>query len=144
MIPLLAKGDSFEKPELKKVKCNIVEMARKQNVEFFDVVSTIDDIKSENDRNLIKSECLIDHALAPCPPFAIINPSQIKSLKNGASEYKRLGRNYEWGFVDSLDPNNSDFTRLHKLVLKYIRKELIKTMDLKYDEWVKETSKAKC
>jgi septin family protein len=59
----------------------------------------------------------------------IINPSQIKTEKGtGGCDYKRLGRNYEWGFVDSLDPNNSDFTRLHKLVLKYIRKELEKTM----------------
>jgi len=78
VIPLLAKGDSFEKPELKKVKSNIVEMAQKQKVEFFDVVSTIDDIRNETQRNLIKQECLTDHALAPCPPFAIINPSHIK------------------------------------------------------------------
>lgn len=90
-------------------------------MKFFDVVSTIDDIQDETKREIIKKECLTDHKLAPCPPFAIINPSYIKSETNGGSEYKRLGRNYEWGFVDSLDPNNSDFVRLHKLVLKYIR-----------------------
>ena len=86
-------------------------------------------------------DCLTDHKLAPCPPFAIINPSQIKiSSKEGG---KRFGRHYNWGFVDSFDPDNSDFTRLHKLVLKYIRKELIETMDQKFKLFIDSEVKAK-
>ena len=54
-----------------------------------------------------------------------------------------LGRNYEWGFVDSLDPKNSDFNRLHKLVLKYIREELVSTMKLKYGKFEGKLSEMK-
>ena len=75
VIPLLAKGDSFEKAELKKVKSNIVEQAKTLGAQFFDIVSTINDIQDEKEREMIRKECLTDHAMGSCPPFAIINPS---------------------------------------------------------------------
>ena len=75
VIPLLAKGDSFEPAEMRQVKENIMQLASKLDVRFFDVEGTINDIKDETNRELIRAECLTDHKLAPCPPFAIINPS---------------------------------------------------------------------
>ena len=92
-------------------------------------MSIINEIKDDEKRETIKKECLTDHEMGSCPPFAIINPSCIKTQADGKD---RLGRFYPWGFVDCLDPDNSDFTRLHKLVLKYIRVELIGTMHSKY------------
>jgi len=74
-------------------------------------------------------ECLTEHFLAPCPPFSIINPSQIKVNRDGK---KLLGRNYGWGFADCFNPDNSDFSRLHKLVLRHVRSELIATAQQKY------------
>ena len=111
--------------ELKEVKRNIVQKADQFGINFFNIKSTLEDIEDENKRESIIKECLSDHNLAPCPPFSIINPSQIKCDENGQ---KILGRNYGWGFADSLNPENSDFNRLHKLVLRYLRSELIWTM----------------
>lgn len=48
IIPLIGKGDSFEKAELKKVRRSIVQRAFELGVKFFDVVSTLDDIQCEN------------------------------------------------------------------------------------------------
>ena len=138
VIPVLAKGDSYTQEELKIVKKDIVDSAKEFGVSFFDVVSTIDDIQDDEERELIRRECLTEHCLAPCPPFAVINPSQIRISKQKDGEAgmtKRLGRNYGWAFVDSLDPKNSDFTRLHKLILKYVRTELISTMEQKYKKY---------
>ena len=79
------------------------------------------------------SDCLQDHSLAPCPPFAIINPMQKKLTKKDAKKFtQQVGRNYSWGFVDSLDERHSDFNRLHKLVLKHLRLDLNSTMEQKY------------
>ena len=81
-------------------------------------------------RDKIMRECVTEHSLAPCPPFSIINPSQVK-VKTKSDQIYGLGRKYEWGWVDSNDPNNSDFSRLHKLLLRYLRSELISTVEEK-------------
>jgi len=61
----------------------------------------------------------------PCPPFAIINPTHTKISDNGVD--KRLVRVQKSGEADCLDKETSDFTRLHTLLLKYLKKELINT-----------------
>ena len=53
----------------------MVKKAKETEVNFFDVYSTIKDIVDDQQRETIMKECLTDHELAPCPPFAIINPS---------------------------------------------------------------------
>lgn len=53
-----------------------------------------------------------------CPPFAIINPSVTKLKQDPDGKVTTLfGREYKWAFVDSNDPNNSDFSRLYKLII---------------------------
>merc|ERR1712151_1313851 len=101
---VLAKGDSYTQEELKVVKKDIVDSAKDFGVSFFDVVSTIDQLEDDAEREAIKRECLTEHRLAPCPPFAVINPSEIRIYKSKNSETglaRRLGRNYSWAFVDS-------------------------------------------
>jgi len=61
-------------------------------------------------------------------PFSIINPSHLKN----SDETKKFGRKYEWGFAESLNPKYSDFKLLHSLVSKYLRSELVSTMQQKY------------
>ena len=130
----MAKADQFTHQEIKVVKQNLIKKAQEEKISFFDIYTTIEDIADQKLRNQIMKDCLTEHKLAPCPPFAIINPSHRKrSLKQ---DQLMLGRNYDWGFANSFDPNNSDFTRLHKLVLKYIRKDLIETMDSKYKLYI--------
>jgi septin family protein len=123
----LAKGDQFTPEEIQTVKINLVTSAKQHGVEFFDVQSTIEDLPDRRERDLIIRECLQGHDLQPCPPFAIINPSH--------SLNQKVGRQYNWGFVDSLDPQNSDFRRLHKLVLRYMKSDLVSTMHRKYQKW---------
>jgi len=98
-------------------------------VNFFNIRSTLEDIEDEQKKEKLVKECLTEHFLAPCPPFSIINPSQIKVNRDGK---KLLGRNYGWGFADCFNPDNSDFSRLHKLVLRHVRSELIATTQQKY------------
>ena len=71
--------------------------------------------------------------MAPCPPFAVFNPSHIKQ-----DVHRRLGRKYNWGFADCLDPEQSDFSRLHKLLLKYMRNELVDTCHGKFEQYEKD------
>lgn len=132
VIPILAKGDSFTLEELKHVKQKIVKRAKELKVEFFNIRSTLEDIEDTHKRDVIIKECLTEHFLSPCPPFSIINPSQIKLKENGE---KLLGRNYGWGFADCFNPDNSDFNRLHKLILRYLRSELIWTLQQKYQNF---------
>jgi septin family protein len=61
----------------------------------------------------------------PCPPFAIINPTHIKISDNGID--KRLVRVQKSGEADCLDREISDFTRMHTLILKYLKKDLTST-----------------
>ena len=117
------------------MKHGIISEAKRFNVNFFDVITTIEEIGEPEKREKIKQECLTEHALAPCPPFAVINPSQIEKSPDNKV---RLGRDNLQGFVDSLDPRFSDFTRLHKLVLKIIREDLVNTLTLLYDSYEKE------
>ena len=61
--------------------------------------------------------------------FKIINPSHAKKEQGR----KKYGRQLDWGFADS--HSHSDFNSLHKLVLKYIRVDLVKTMKMKHNIW---------
>lgn len=83
VIPILAKGDSYTVQELSVVKKKIVERAEELKVDFFNIRSTLDDISDVRKRDKIVKECLTEHLLAPCPPFSVINPSQIKENENG-------------------------------------------------------------
>lgn len=69
---------------------------------------------------------LLSHELAPCPPFSIINPNCTEFLNDGKN--LRLVRKNQGCTLDVLDKKVTDFTRLHNLVLKYIRKELVLTI----------------
>jgi septin family protein len=92
---------------------------------FYDVLSSVEDsdkTKPLEKKQIIK-ECLDGHTLSPCPPFAISNPSHLMKKKGGDTNI--LGREYHYGFAESLNPKITDFKRLHKLVLKYIRSELV-------------------
>ena len=73
---------------------------------------------------MIREECLskLSDTAPKCPVFKIINPSHTKRVKG----QQKFGRQQEWGFADS--HSHSDFNSLHKLILKYIRVDLIKTM----------------
>lgn len=100
-------------------------MAKSKEVEFFNVLNALPD---GVDGDVVKKECLTGHDLQPCPPFAIINPSHIYVGKDGIPT---LYREYSWAKVNSLDKDFSDFSRLHKLVIKYIRNDLIDTVNTK-------------
>jgi len=139
VIPIIAKGDQFTVDELRQVKKDIMDKAREMKVGFFDARSALNDIADENLRNKIIADCMTDHELAPCPPFVIINPTQKKltKIKKEANKYKqKFGRSYPWGFVDSMDDKNSDFSRLSKMVLRHLRGELAGTMEEKYRGFV--------
>ena len=60
-----------------EAKLNIVTKAKDNGIDFFDIFSTIDEIKDDKEREIIKQEYASNLNLAPCPPFAIINPSQV-------------------------------------------------------------------
>jgi septin family protein len=68
----------------------------------------------------------LSHELAPCPPFSIINPNCVEYINGG--KVLRLVRENLGCTLDVLDKKVTDFTRLHNLVLKYIRKELVLTI----------------
>ena len=53
-----------------------------------------------------------------CPPFAIINPDDTKTVSNALGVRKiYYGRQYPWGFVDAFNTDYSDFGRLYKLII---------------------------
>lgn len=53
-----------------------------------------------------------------CPPFAIINPDDMKTVSNASGVKKIIyGRQYPWGFVDAFNTDYSDFGRLYKLII---------------------------
>ena len=127
MIPILAKSDQFVPDELIQVKRSLIDRAKQLLVSFFDMEQTLNEIEEPELRQKLISECLDDHLLAPCPPFSVMNPSNIRI--SPTSKHKRLGREYQWGFADCLDPSNSDFSRLHKLLLIHLRSDLTRTID---------------
>lgn len=110
---------------MSEVKKALIRNAKANGVRFFDVRGTIDEMPDKTLRDQLIADCLADHELAPCPPFSVMNPSHIKT----SPKSRRLGRNYPWGFADCLDPHNSDFARLHKLLLVHLRGELTATAE---------------
>ena len=53
-----------------------------------------------------------------CPPFAIINPDDTRTISNASGVKKIIyGRQYPWGFVDAFNTDYSDFGRLYKLII---------------------------
>ena len=71
-------------------------------------------------------DVFLRHELAPCPPFSIINPNYVEYINDG--KVLRLVRKNQGCTLDVLDKRVTDFTRLHNLILKYIRKELVLTI----------------
>lgn len=66
-------------------------------------------------------------------PFGIINPAHVMTVKaDGQAISRKIGRKFTWGFADSLDPKNSDFSLLAKLICKYLRNEIECTMQQKF------------
>ena len=103
----------------------ITQEASNKGIEFFDVSCAL----NSPEKQQIRKEVFSRGQQQPCPPFAIINPNILITKKNGK---QMLGRKFNWGFADSFDKENTDFRCLHKLVIRYIREDLIGTINQKF------------
>ena len=92
-------------------------------MQFFDIESTISEIQNSREKEIIREECL-----KGVPPFTIVNPQCIHEGKDRTS----AGRQYPYGFCDAFSAVTSDFTHLHKIVIKYTRLDIINVCDEKY------------
>jgi septin family protein len=69
----------------------------------------------------------------PCPPFTIITGSKKIKLKDSkGQEVFLFGRQYNYGFCDSLSEQNSDFFRLFVLITSILPTDIEKITDLKH------------
>jgi len=110
VIPVIAKRDTFTVSELKQIKRDIMrevydyQKSKKiYSSVFFDIEKAIDNTEFElKEKNEIIKECLFDGHGNHCPPFAILNPSDAKRLKDGSLQ---VGREYEYGFCNAFDKN---------------------------------------
>jgi len=125
---MISKGDQFTVDEIKQVKINLIQDAKHQNVKFFDIESTVSDIQNSREKEIILEECL-----KGVPPFTIVNPQCIIEENHRT----RAGRQYPYGFCDAFSAVTSDFTHLHKIVIKYTRLDIINVCDDKYKKFIK-------
>ena len=123
VIPVLAKADQFTPRELATVKDQLLAMAALQQFEFFDVESTIEE------QSRLAGEVNGVKLRTPLLPFAIINPNEIRETETTRGKVLQLGRQYEWGFASSMDPQISDFKLLFSVLTHLSSQELRSTAE---------------
>jgi septin 1 family protein len=74
VIPVISMGDSFSKSELSNYKVKLGEMANKCKVRLFNCKDSLD----KSIPRILKDEM--------CPPFAILNPNEIKQGVPGRAQ----------------------------------------------------------
>ncbi|KRX06260.1 P-loop containing nucleoside triphosphate hydrolase [Pseudocohnilembus persalinus] len=130
IIPILAKGDSYNQEEIIEIKQNLIKEAQTKQIHWFNIKETL-----RGNPEYLKKIKEGPHGEAP--PFLIITSSKKIEVKPNTFAF---GRNYKWGQVNLQDPDHSDFNLLYTLLIGHLSVDLINNTNYFFLQYCKQKS----
>lgn len=127
ILPIIGKADTKKAKDILALKLDLVSMAHMNSLRYFDIYSSLcKKLQNYGEKVL---NYFIEDSLGPCPPFSIITlDEEIITEDSKGNKLVKYGRQFNWGFCNSLEDGSSDLIRLFKVLIMTC-KHAIKTTD---------------
>ncbi|CAG7821654.1 unnamed protein product [Allacma fusca] len=124
IIPIIAKADTLTPGEVKKMKEQVLDDLRKNQIQIYQFPDCDEDEDEEFKRQDIELKASIPFAVASSETFVDIGGRKVR------------GRQYPWGVVEVENPSHSDFAKLRTMLIQSHMHDLKETtQDLHYENF---------
>ncbi|XP_047495683.1 septin-4-like isoform X1 [Penaeus chinensis] len=124
IVPVIAKADTLTKPEIQKLKTNLLNDIEDNKIKIYQ----FPECDSDEDEEFKQQ----DRELKASIPFAVIGSNCVIEVAGK----KMRGRQYPWGIVEVENPAHCDFVKLRTMLISTHMQDMKEvTQDIHYENF---------